>query len=456
MTEKKPNLLVVDDEKNTRDALRRGLADRFEVYVAADLSSAKALLLAEPMDAVLTDLRLGHESGLGILELCRAQRPPPVCVVMTAYGSVESAVEAMRQGAYDYVTKPLDLERVEVLLRRAVRTVQVEKENVQLRAELKRSFGLERILGSSIGMKDVLERIRQVAGSKASVLIEGESGTGKELVARALHGLSSRKNAPFVAVHCAALSPQLLESELFGHEKGAFTGAVERRIGRFEQAQGGTIFLDEIGEIDASTQVKLLRVLGERAMERVGGNKLMEVDVRLVAATNRNLETLVKNGSFREDLFFRIRVVQILLPPLRDRAEDIPILAEHFRKEYALENGKPSLVFSRESLGLLCDYRWPGNVRELRTAVEHGVVLAQGLQIEAGDLPVSLRQEGRGSSLRMLASGGKLEKLELEAIQGALIQTGQNVTAAAERLGIHRRTLHRKLAESKPRKEKKN
>ena len=455
MREKKPNLLVVDDEKNTRDALRLGLADRFEVYVAADLSSAKTLLLAEPMDAVLTDLRLGHESGLGILELCRAQRPPPVCVVMTAYGSVESAVEAMRQGAYDYVTKPLDLERVEVLLRRAVRTVQVEKENVQLRADLKRSFGLERILGSSAGMKDVLERIRQVADSKASVLIEGESGTGKELVARAVHGLSSRRNAPFVAVHCAALSPQLLESELFGHEKGAFTGAVERRIGRFEQAQGGTIFLDEIGEIDASTQVKLLRVLGERAMERVGGNKLMEVDVRLVAATNRNLETLVENGTFREDLFFRIRVVQILLPPLRDRAEDIPILAEYFRKEYALENGKPDLVFSRESLGLLCDYRWPGNVRELRTAVEHGVVLAQGLKIEAGDLPASLRQVGRGSSLRTPASGGILEKLKLEAIQGALAQTGQNVTAAAEQLGIHRRTLHRKLAESKPRKEKK-
>ena len=455
MTEKKPNLLVVDDEKNTRDALRRGLADKFEVYVAADLNSAKALFLAEPMDAVLTDLRLGHESGLGILDLCRAQRLPPVCIVMTAYGSVESAVEAMRQGAYDYVTKPLDLERVEVLLRRAVRTVQVEKENVQLRAELKRSFGLEKILGSSAGMKEVLERIRQVADSKASVLIEGESGTGKELVARALHGLSSRKNAPFVAVHCAALSPQLLESELFGHEKGAFTGAVERRIGRFEQAQGGTIFLDEIGEIDASTQVKLLRVLGERAMERVGGNKLMEVDVRLVAATNRNLEALVEKGAFREDLFFRIRVVQILLPPLRDRAEDIPILAEHFRKEYALENGKPSLEFSRESLGLLCDYRWPGNVRELRTAVEHGVVLAQGLKIEAGDLPASVRQAGRGSTGRMPSSGAKLENLKLEAIQGALNRTGQNVSAAAEQLGIHRRTLHRKLAESKPRKEKK-
>jgi DNA-binding NtrC family response regulator len=331
----------------------------------------------------------------------------------------------------------------------------VEKENVQLREELKRSFGLERILGGSAGMKDVLELIRQVADSKASVLIEGESGTGKELVARALHGLSSRKNAPFVAVHCAALSPQLLESELFGHEKGAFTGAVERRIGRFEQAQGGTIFLDEIGEIDASTQVKLLRVLGERSMERVGGNKLMEVDVRLVAATNRNLEVLVEKGTFREDLFFRIRVVQVLLPPLRDRAEDIPLLAEHFRKEYALENGKPSLEFSRESLGLLCDYRWPGNVRELRTAVEHGVVLAQGLKIEAGDLPASLRQSGQTSTGRMLVSGGKLEELEHEAIQGALIQTGHNVAAAAKQLGIHRRTLYRKLAESKSRKEKK-
>lgn len=454
MSEKKPNLLVVDDEKNTREALRRGLAEKFEVYVAADYSSAKTLFLAEPMDVVLTDLRLGHESGLGILKLCRAQRPSPPCVVMTAYGSVESAVEAMRQGAYDYVTKPLDLERVDVLLRRAVRTVQVEEENVQLRAELSRSYGLERILGSSPGMKDVLERIRQVADSKASVLIEGESGTGKELVARALHGLSSRRNAPFVAVHCAALSPQLLESELFGHEKGAFTGAIDRRIGRFEQAQGGTLFLDEIGEIDAATQVKLLRVLGERVMERVGGNKLMDVDVRLVVATNRNLEMLVQEGDFREDLFFRIRVVQILLPPLRDRAEDIPILAEYFRKEYGLENGKANLEFSRKSLDRLREYRWPGNVRELRTAVEHGVVLAQGLKIDVADLPASVQQGGEVSSSPLDSVGGKLKNLERKAILGALTQTGQNVTAAAQQLGIHRRTLYRKLAESKPRKAK--
>ena len=454
MTEKKPNLLVVDDEKNTREALRRGLAEKFEVYVAADYSTAKTLFSAEPMDVVLTDLRLGHESGLGILKLCRTQRPPPPCVVMTAYGSVESAVEAMRQGAYDYVTKPLDLERVEVLLRRAVRTVQVEEENVQLRAELSRSYGLERILGTSPGMKDVLERIRQVADSRASVLIEGESGTGKELVARALHGLSSRRNAPFVAVHCAALSPQLLESELFGHEKGAFTGAIDRRMGRFEQAQGGTLFLDEIGEIDAATQVKLLRVLGERVMERVGGNKLMDVDVRLVAATNRNLEMLVQKGDFREDLFFRIRVVQILLPPLRDRAEDIPILAEYFRKEYGLENGKANLEFSRKSLDRLCEYRWPGNVRELRTAVEHGVVLAQGMKIEVADLPASVRSEEEVSSSPLDSVGCKLTNLERKAILGALNQTGQNVTAAAQQLGIHRRTLHRKLAESKPRKAK--
>ena len=451
----KPKLLVVDDEKNTREALRRALEGSFEVFLAYNVESAKNILKIDPVDVVLTDLRLGNESGLDVLKLVQSQVPPPPCVVMTAYGSVESAVEAMRRGAYDYVTKPLDLDRAELLLQRAVRTLRVEQENQSLRAQLDRSFGLDRILGHSVAMEKVLDRVRQVADSKASVLLEGESGTGKELVARALHGLSSRKNAPFVAVHCAALSPQLLESELFGHEKGAFTGAVERRIGRFEQAQGGTIFLDEIGEIDASTQVKLLRVLGERAMERVGGNKLMEVDVRLVAATNRNLEALVEKGAFREDLFFRIRVVQILLPPLRDRAEDIPILAEQFRKEYALENGKPSLEFSRESLGLLCDYRWPGNVRELRTAVEHGVVLAQGLKIESGDLPASVRQAGRVLTGRMPSSGAKLENLKLEAIQGALNRTGQNVTAAAEQLGIHRRTLHRKLAESKSRKEKK-
>jgi DNA-binding NtrC family response regulator len=444
----RPKLLVVDDEKNTRDALRRALEDDFEVFVAANVESSKNLMKSEPMDVVLTDLRLGNESGLDVLKLCQRQSLPPPCVVMTAYGSVESAVEAMRQGAYDYVTKPLDLEHAQLLLQRAVRTVQVEQENVHLKAQLNRSFGLDRILGKSAAIEKVLDRVRQVADSKASVLLEGESGTGKELVARALHGLSSRKGGPFVAVHCAALSPQLLESELFGHEKGSFTGATERRIGRFEQAQGGTIFLDEIGEIDAATQVKLLRVLGERTLERVGGNRLINVDVRLIAATHRSLDRLVQEGKFREDLYFRIRVVQIQIPPLRERPEDIPVLAESFRKEYSLENGKGDLSFAPSSIKLFMDYRWPGNVRELRTAVEHGVVLAKGKTIEPDDLPNSVRRGSDGIEPRIEPTSLRLDKIQKSLIDAAMDKTGKNISKAAQALGISRRTLHRKLAQS--------
>lgn len=444
----RPKLLVVDDEKNTREALRRAFEDAFEVFVAANLESSKNLIKSEPMDVVLTDLRLGNESGLEVLKLCQRQNPPPPCVVMTAYGSVESAVEGMRQGAYDYVTKPLDLDHAQLLLQRAVRTVRVEQENLELKAQLDRSFGLDRILGKSVAIGKVLDRVRQVADSKASVLLEGESGTGKELVARALHGLSSRKGGPFVAVHCAALSPQLLESELFGHEKGSFTGATEKRIGRFEQAQGGTIFLDEIGEIDAATQVKLLRVLGERTMERVGGNRLLDVDVRLITATHRSLDRLVQEGKFREDLYFRIRVVQIQVPPLRDRPEDIPVLAESFRKEYSLENGKGDLSFSPASIRLMMDYRWPGNVRELRTAVEHGVVLAKGRTIEPDDLPNSVRMGSDRIQSRVEATSLRLDKIQKSLIDAAMDKTGKNISKAAQALGISRRTLHRKLAQS--------
>lgn len=448
MSGTKPSLLIVDDEKNTREALRRVLEDHFEIFTAADLGGAEKLLAAEKMDAVLTDLRLGHASGLSVLERCLQASPRPPCVVMTAYGSVEGAVEAMRKGAYDYVTKPLDLERVQILLRRAVRTAKVEEENVKLRQELDRSYGLDKILGTSSAMQEVLDKVRQVADSRVNVLVEGESGTGKEMVARAIHGLSPRRQGPFVAVHCAALSPQLLESELFGHEKGAFTGAVDRRIGRLEQAQGGTLFLDEIGEIDGATQVKLLRALGERTIERVGGNKTIEVDIRLVAATHRNLEVMVREGKFREDLYFRIRVVQIALPPLRERPEDIPLLAEHFRQEYARENAKESVRISAQAMLVLQGYRWPGNVRELRTAIEHGVVLARGREIEPKDLPPSVRAEdfptpessGRGGGVR-------LEDLERQAIQQAMRRAGNNVTEAAKLLGISRRTLHRKLAD---------
>jgi len=447
MSGTKPSLLIVDDEKNTREALRRVLEDHFEVFTAADPGAAEKLLTAEKMDAVLTDLRLGHESGLSVLDRCMKSPQRPPCVVMTAYGSVESAVEAMRKGAYDYVTKPLDLDRVQILLRRAVRTALVEEENVKLRQELDRSYGLEKILGTSPKIQEVLDKVRQVADSRANVLLQGESGTGKEMVARAIHRLSPRRQGPFVAVHCAALSPQLLESELFGHEKGAFTGAVDRRIGRLEQAQGGTLFLDEIGEIDAATQVKLLRALGERTIERVGGNKTIEVDIRLVAATHRNLEAMVKEGKFREDLYFRIRVVEVVLPPLRERPEDIPILAEHFRMEYARENAKTDLPISAQAMRILQNYRWPGNVRELRTAMEHGVVLARGKEIEPKDLPASVQEGDRPREFSGLKSGVvKLEELERLAIESALQKTKQNVTEAAKLLGISRRTLHRKLA----------
>ena len=335
-----------------------------------------------------------------------------------------------------------------MLLKRAVQTIRVEQENQSLRAQLDRSFGLDRILGRSGAMEKVLDRVRQVADSKASVLLEGESGTGKELVARAVHGLSPRRAGPFVAVHCAALSPQLLESELFGHEKGSFTGATERRVGRFEQANGGTIFLDEIGEIDAATQVKLLRVLGERSLERVGGNRLIEVDVRLIAATHRSLEQLVREGKFREDLYFRIRVVQIQLPPLRDRPEDIPLLAEAFRQEYGKENGKEGVTFDSESMGLLMKYGWPGNVRELRTAVEHGVVLSRGNLIHPDDLPSAVWKRQGVAPLKKGVQPPRLEDVERGAIEAALEKSGENITEAAKALGISRRTLHRKLAES--------
>lgn len=444
----KAKLLVVDDEKNTREALRRALDDTFEVYLAVNVAGAQNILKSDSMDVVLTDLRIGSESGLDVIQLAQKQSPPPPCIVMTAYGSVESAVEAMRQGAYDYLTKPLDLDRAQLLLKRAVQTIRVEQENQSLRAQLDRSFGLDRILGRSGAMEKVLDRVRQVADSKASVLLEGESGTGKELVARAVHGLSPRRAGPFVAVHCAALSPQLLESELFGHEKGSFTGATERRVGRFEQANGGTIFLDEIGEIDAATQVKLLRVLGERSLERVGGNRLIEVDVRLIAATHRSLEQLVREGKFREDLYFRIRVVQIQLPPLRDRPEDIPLLAEAFRQEYGKENGKEGVTFDSESMGLLMKYGWPGNVRELRTAVEHGVVLSRGNVIHPDDLPSAVWKRQGVVPLKKGVQPPRLEDVERGAIEAALEISGENITEAAKALGISRRTLHRKLAES--------
>jgi DNA-binding NtrC family response regulator len=371
---------------------------------------------------------------------------------MTAYGSVDTAVEAMKRGAFDFVTKPLNLDKVEMLIARALQSRRMEQENRTLRQQIDERFGLENILGESLALREVLDTIRQVAPSSANVLIEGESGTGKELAAHAIHNLSRRNQAKFVVVHCAALSPTLLESELFGHERGAFTGAHERRIGRFEQANGGSIFLDEIGEIDPSTQVKLLRVMSEqRAFERVGGTQTLRADVRVIAATNKNLEQMVREGKFRDDLYFRLNVVRITMPPLRARKEDIPLLVRSFLRHFSKANEKPALDITTDAMNTLLAYDWPGNVRELRTAIEHGVVMTSGPKVTVRDLPRAIR-EAAGTSGGAITVSETANPLDLAATEKRLItqalnSTGGNITAAATQLGISRRTLHRKLNE---------
>ena len=452
-----PTILIVDDEKHTRDGLRRLLENEYDVYVAADIAGAIDVLEREQIDILLTDLRLGNENGMTLIDRALKMPHPPICIMMTAYGSVDIAVEAMKRGAYDFVTKPLNLDKVEMLIARALGARKLEQENRTLRQQVDERYGLENIIGESAVLREVLDTIRQVAPSSANVLIEGESGTGKELAAHAIHNLSRRNKAKFVAVHCAALSPQLLESELFGHEKGAFTGAHERRIGRFEQANGGTIFLDEVAEIDASTQVKLLRVMSEeRAFERVGGNQTLRADVRIIAATNKNLETLVREGKFRDDLFFRLNVVRITMPPLRERKEDIPLLVRGFLRHFCKANEKRLLDLTPDAMDALLTYNWPGNVRELRTAIEHGVVMGTGPKITVRDLPTALRQAAsavlpRGISAAK-AFGEKSSPLDIretekKLIMQALAATNGNVTGAAKKLGISRRTLHRKINE---------
>ncbi len=458
---KSKTILIVDDEKHTRDGLRASLEDdvSFDVYTAADLAGAMSMLETESVDLLLTDLRLGADDGMTLIDRALKMPNPPVCMMMTAYGSVDTAVEAMKRGAYDFVTKPVNLDRLEVMVRRALRSREVESENTELRQQVERRSGkgLETLIGRSAVMETVFDTVRQVAATRATVLIEGESGTGKELIARALHNLSNRAKAKFVAVHCAALPGNLLESELFGHEKGAFTGAMERRVGRFEQADGGTLFLDEIGEINPETQVKLLRLLGERTFERVGGNASISADVRLVAATNKHLETLVAEGKFRDDLFYRLNVVRIHMPPLRERREDVPLMVQAFLKQSCQENDKPLRELTSDAMNRLMAYPWPGNVRELRAAVDHGVVLATGPKITLRDLPAAVRQwmgEEPGSSPTMPGPGQppaapvsplNIHEREHDLIRRALQETGGNITDAAARLGISRRTLHRKL-----------
>ncbi len=451
-----PTILIVDDEKHTREGLRASLEDSFDIYIASDIGGALSVLENETVDLMVTDLRLGGEDGMELIRQTLARPHPPIAIMMTAYGNVDTAVEAMKNGAYDFVTKPINIDKLEILIKRALRSRSMESENRDLRQQVDRQYGLENIIGDAGVMQEVYDTIRQVAPTRATVLVLGESGTGKELVARALHNLSHRAKSRFLTVHCAALSPQLLESELFGHERGAFTGAMERRIGRFEQADGGTLFLDEIGEIDMNTQVKILRVLGEeRSFERVGGNLSIKADVRLVAATNRDLEEMVELGEFRDDLFYRLNVVQIQLPPLRERKEDIPLMVHKFLRHFAEENGKPVRELTSDATNLLLAYHWPGNVRELRTAIEHGVVMANGPKITVRELPMSLRREARppvAGGRTVVPAGAdryNLHDTEHRLIIRALDECRGNKTEAARKLGISRRTLHRKIKDMK-------
>jgi DNA-binding NtrC family response regulator len=391
---------------------------------------------------------MAGKSGLKVID--RAIKLPnrPICIMMTAYGSVETAVEAMRRGAFDFLTKPVSLEKLEILIKRALQSRQIEEENEVLHERLDKKYSFDGIVGNSPGLTDVLDKVKLVAPSKATVLLEGETGTGKELIAQAIHQNSNRARQAFVPIHCAALAANLLESELFGHEKGAYTGATERRVGRFEAADGGTLFLDEIGEIDASTQVKLLRFLETRTFERLGSSKSIQVDVRLVCATNRNLAEMAKRGEFREDLLYRLNVITINLPPLRERKEDLPVLLNYYINHFADENDLPPIELSAGAVDVLRNYSWPGNIRELRNFCENTVVLKRGNELTEYDLDAKYQNKESEAGLpQPMTNSPTLSKEENDKrlLRNALIKSNGNRTKAAELMGISRRTLHRKL-----------
>jgi DNA-binding NtrC family response regulator len=443
-------ILIVDDEKNTREGLCIALEEEYEVYMATGADEAFNLMEAETFDIVLTDLRMAGKSGLKVIDRAITLPNRPICIMMTAYGNVETAVEAMRGGAFDFLTKPVSLEKLEILIKRALQSRLIEAENVVLHERLDKKYSFDGIVGESPGLIDVLNKVKLVAPSKATVLLEGETGTGKELIAQAIHQNSNRARQAFVPVHCAALAANLLESELFGHEKGAYTGATERRIGRFEAAGGGTLFLDEIGEIDSATQVKLLRFLETRSFERLGSSKPIQVDVRLVCATNRNLTEMAKRGEFREDLLYRLNVITIYLPPLRERREDLPVLINHYIDSFAEENQLPPIDLTEGAINLLRDYRWPGNIRELRNFCENTVVLKRGNELTEYDLDPKYQNQIETSlddKTQPLSSSPTLckEENEKRLLRNALIKANGNRTQAAELMGISRRTLHRKL-----------
>ena len=439
-------ILTIDDEEN----IRNGLADNFELegYAVQKASNGKeglAIIAKGGIDLVITDLRMDGITGQEVVRRVVTENPGIPVIVLTGHGSTEDAVAALKAGAYDFLTKPLDLDHLNHIVKKALEGRQDKKTITELQEKI-RNGGANAgdMIGKSAELNRVKELIAKAAPSKANVLITGESGVGKELVAKSIHEQSPRKDKPFVIVHCAALSETLLESELFGYEKGAFTGADTMHKGHFEFADGGTIFLDEIGEINQSTQVKLLRVIQEKSFQRVGGNVPINVDVRIVAATNRNLEEEVQNGKFREDLFYRLNVVRIPMPPLRERKDDIPLLLHTFLREFNIENQKNITGFDNRAKAAILKYSWPGNIRELKNCVESAVVMCTGDEIKIEDLPASVREKGEEKVIN-IPVGMKLDDAELLIIQENLAFCNGNKTKCAELLGIGRKTLHRKL-----------
>jgi DNA-binding NtrC family response regulator len=446
----KGRILVADDETSERNALSVLLRDEgYEVELAPDGFKALGKVDEWSPDLVLSDLKMPGLDGVEILRKLKSRGDDIPVVIMTSFGAVETAVAAMRDGAVDYLVKPLNADELLVVLDREMERVRMRRETRQMRARLTDRYSFKNIIGSSAPMEAVFEAVAQVAPSRASVLITGESGTGKELIAAALHEHSPRAKGPFVKLHCAALAESLLESELFGHERGSFTGATGRRDGRFSQANGGTLFLDEIGEISAPVQVKLLRFLQEHEFERVGGNETVKVDVRVIAATNRDLKAEVEKGRFREDLYYRLNVINIEMPPLRERRTDIPLLAMHFLKKYAGENGKAIEGFTDDALVALEAYRWPGNVRELENAIERAVVLCNGARVGVAELPRAIRAEPArpDAPVGIRMPGSTMAELERWAITTTLEATGGSTAKAAEMLGISIRTIQYRMHE---------
>ncbi|WPQ87385.1 sigma-54 dependent transcriptional regulator, partial [Treponema pallidum] len=439
------SILVLDDEKNIREGLQMALEDEgYEVFTAEDGNTGVEIALKGDIDLIITDLKMPRMSGELVLQHVHAVLPDIPIIILTGHGTVENAVEAMHKGAYDFLTKPLDLNRLSLLVRRALQNRELIVQHRELIKQIGNRTSFENIVGESPAMNKVFDMVKKAAASKASVLITGESGVGKELIANAIHNLSPRKAKPLIKVHCASFAEGVLESELFGHERGAFTGAVNRMKGRFELAHEGSMFLDEIGEVSMAVQIKLLRVLQERSFERVGGRETIKVDVRVISATNRNLLEEIKRNLFREDLYYRLNVVHIHVPALRERKEDLPLLIATFLKEIAEENGKKITSIDPQAQSALHAYDWPGNIRQLRNCIESAVIMSSGPVIHIEDLSEPIRSLGETSSIR-IPIGVSMEDAEKEIILQTLEAQKGNKSKTADVLGIGRKTLYLKL-----------